>query len=346
MKKTVFLISCISVLGLFSCRQTDDSRPAAAKDPALERKVDSVLALMTLGEKIGQMNQYNAHGTPTGPLVNQPSDLDDIRSGRLGSLLNLTGAERTRQAQEIAVNESRLGIPLIFGYDVIHGYRTIFPIPLAEACSWDLELIRKSARIAAIEASASGLHWSFAPMVDISRDPRWGRVMEGAGEDPYLGSLVAAARVQGFQGEDLAADNTLASCVKHYAAYGAAEAGRDYNTVDISERTLRDLHLRPFHAAARAGAATFMNSFNEIGGIPSTGNSFLVQEILKGEWAFDGMVVSDWASVWEMIPHGVAADSAEAEANALRPFSSLLAFGDIEGDMTPSGPLKGPRIKR
>ena len=312
MRKILFPCTVTIMLALFSCQKGDVSRPGASADPVLERKVDSVLALMNLEEKIGQMNQYNAFGAPTGPLVNQPSDMEDIRAGRVGSLINLFGAERTREAQEIAVNESRLGIPLIYGLDVIHGFRTIFPIPIAEACSWDLELMERSARIAATEASATGLHWTFAPMVDIARDPRWGRVMEGSGEDPYLGSMVAVARVQGFQGDDLSADNTIVSCAKHYAAYGAAEAGRDYNTVDMSERTLREIYLRPFLAAAKAGAGTFMNSFNEIGGIPATANPFLVNQVLKDEWGFDGMVVSDWSSVWELINHGVAADSADA----------------------------------
>jgi beta-glucosidase len=324
MKKTFLLFVIVSGLLLFSCREQKTNNRMSDKDLLIEKKVDSVLALMNLGEKIGQMNQYNAFGAPTGPLVNQPSDMEDIRAGKVGSLLNLSGAERTRKAQEIAVNETRLHIPLIFGLDVIHGYRTVFPIPLAEACSWDIEMIRKSAEIAAMEATAEGLHWTFAPMVDIARDPRWGRIMEGAGEDPYYGSLVAAAKVKGFQGDDLALPGTMVACAKHYAAYGAAEAGRDYNTVDMSERRLREVYLPPFEAAAKAGAGTFMNSFNELDGMPATGNSFLVRHILKGEWGFDGFVVSDWASVWEMIAHGVAADSSEAARLA------ALAGSDME----------------
>lgn len=301
-----------------SCARQNNRKFTNETDPRLEKRVDSVLSLMTLQEKIGQMNQINASGAPTGPLVNNSSDLESIREGRVGSLLNLAGARRTREAQEMAVNDSRLGIPLLFGLDVIHGYRTIFPIPLAEACTWEPALAEQSARIAATEASAHGLHWTFAPMVDIARDPRWGRVMEGSGEDPYLGSMFAAARVRGFQGTDLSSPNTILSCAKHYAAYGAAEGGRDYNTVDISERTLRDVYLRPFLAARKAGAGTFMNAFNEIAGVPSTGNSFLVNQVLKGEWNFDGFVVSDWGSVAEMITHGVAADPADAARIALK----------------------------
>jgi len=246
----------------------------------------------------------------------------------VGSMLNVTGADATRKAQKLAVENSRLKIPMIFGYDVIHGYQTMFPIPLAEAASWEPELARKSARIAAIETSAAGVHWTFAPMVDISRDARWGRFMEGSGEDPYLGSLFAAARVKGFQGDDLSAVNTIAACVKHFAAYGFAEAGRDYNSVDISESTLRNVVLPPFKAAADAGALTFMNSFNEIGGTPSTANAHLLRDILKGEWNFNGFVVSDWGSVSELITHGVAANNKEAAQLAIKAGSDM----DMEGN--------------
>jgi beta-glucosidase len=275
---------------------------------------------MTLEEKIGQLNQYSSVFDVTGPAPTQGREkeiYDQIREGLVGSMLNVTGAEATRKAQQLAVEGSRLHIPLIFGYDVIHGYRTEFPIPLGEAASWDLEAIERSARLAAVEASAAGLHWTFAPMVDIARDARWGRVMEGAGEDPYLGSKIAAARVRGFQGTDLSAKDTIAACAKHYAAYGFAEAGRDYNTVDISESTLRNVVLLPFHAAVDAGVATLMNSFNEIGGIPSTGSVHLQRDILKGEWEFDGFVVSDWGSIGEMVAHGFAADLEEAARKAI-----------------------------
>ena len=234
----------------------------------------------------------------------------------LGSMLNVTGVEHTRQLQEIAM-QSRLKIPLLFGQDIIHGYRTTFPIPLAEAASWDLKAIQLSARIAATEAAASGVHWTFAPMVDIARDPRWGRVMEGAGEDPYLGSLIARARVNGFQGKGLGNTDAIMACAKHYAAYGAAIGGRDYNAVDMSLNTLWEIYLPPFKAAADAGVATFMNSFNTLNGIPATGNGYLQRDILKGKWNFKGFIVSDWNSVGEMIPHGFAKDNYDASLKAI-----------------------------
>ncbi len=286
---------------------------ALAGGKGTEKFIDSLLAVMTLEEKAGQLTQFSAQWVPApsgGAL--SPGQADLIRKGRLGSLLNLLGAEPTRSAQKLAVEESRLKIPLIFGYDVIHGYRTIFPIPLAEASSWDPAAVELSARVAATEAAASGIHWTFAPMVDIARDPRWGRIAEGSGEDPYLGSAMAAARVRGFQGDGPGTPTTVVACAKHFAAYGGAEGGRDYNTVDISERTLRETYLPPFEAAVRAGAGTLMSSFNEIGGVPSTANRFLLTDILRGEWKFDGFVVSDWNSVGELLPHGVADTPAEA----------------------------------
>ena len=288
--------------------------------PDVETKIDALLAQMTLEEKIGQLNQYSSALDLTGPVPQagaQKQQYEHVRQGLVGSLLNVTGAEATRKAQQLAVEGSRLGIPLMFGLDVIHGYRTMFPVPLAEAASWDLAAIEQSARISAVEAAAAGIHWTFAPMLDISRDPRWGRVMEGAGEDPYLGSLVAAARVRGFQGRDLAALDTIAACAKHYAAYGFAEGGRDYNTVDISEQTLRNVVLPPFKAAVDAGVATVMNSFNEIGGVPATASVHLQRDILKGEWGFKGMVVSDWGSIGEMVPHGFTKDLAGASQAAI-----------------------------
>jgi len=237
-------------------------------------------------------------------------------------MLNVTGVDHTRTLQELAL-QSRLKIPLLFGQDIIHGYRTIFPIPLAEAASWDLEAIEQSARIAAIEASAAGVHWTFAPMVDIARDPRWGRVMEGAGEDPYLGSLIAKARVKGFQGKGLGNTDAVMACAKHFAAYGAAVGGRDYNSVDMSLRQLHETYLPPFKAAADAGAATFMNSFNDLNGIPATGNSYLQRDILKGQWKFKGFVVSDWGSVGEMINHGFSKDNYEAAMQAANAGSDM-----------------------
>jgi len=276
-----------------------------------ERAVDSVLRLMTLDEKIGQMNQYNGPWLATGPLTNDGNLLDQVKSGKVGSMLNVTGVKRTRELQELAL-QSRLKIPLLFGQDVIHGYRTIFPVPLAEAASWDLAAMEASARVAAKEASAAGIHWTFAPMLDISRDPRWGRVMEGAGEDTYLGSLIAKARVKGFQGTGFGDTSAVMACAKHFVGYGAAEGGRDYNTVDMSMRRLHEVYLPPFKAAADAGVATFMNSFNDLNGIPATGSKYLQRDLLKGSWAFKGFVVSDWGSIGEMINHGYAKDNREA----------------------------------
>ena len=287
-----------------------------AQKKTIDQKVDSVLKLMTLDEKVGQMNQYNGDWDVTGPITPVGDKQDQIRKGMVGSMLNVTGVEHTTQLQKIAM-QSRLKIPLLFGQDIIHGYRTTFPIPLAEAASWDLNAIQSSARIAATEAAASGVHWAFAPMVDIARDPRWGRVMEGAGEDPYLGSLIAKARVKGFQGNGLGNTDALMACAKHFAAYGAAIGGRDYNAVDMSLMTLWNIYLPPFKAAADAGAATFMNSFNTLNGIPATGNSYLQRDILKGKWKFKGFIVSDWNSVGEMIPHGFAKDNYEASQEAI-----------------------------
>jgi beta-glucosidase len=287
-----------------------------AQKKTIAQKVDSVLRLMTLEEKIGQMNQYNGDWAATGPITSDGDKQDQIRKGLVGSMLNVTGVEHTRQLQEMAM-ASRLKIPLLFGQDVIHGYRTTFPIPLAEAASWDIGAIGSSARVAAKEAAAAGVHWTFAPMVDIARDPRWGRVMEGAGEDPYLGSLIARARVQGFQGKKLGDTDAVMACAKHFAAYGAAIGGRDYNSVDMSLRTLWEIYLRPFKAAADAGAATFMNSFNDLNGIPATGNRYLQREVLKGKWKFKGFTVSDWGSVGEMVAHGFVKDKYEAALAAL-----------------------------
>jgi len=282
-----------------------------------DSQILSLLQRMTLAEKIGQLTQYSYGMELTGPAGKPINQEEEIRKGRVGSLLNATGAAKTRELQTMAVKESRLGIPLLFGLDVVHGYQTIFPIPLGEAASWDLTAIEQGARIAAIEAAAAGVHWTFAPMVDIARDPRWGRIMEGAGEDPYLGAEVARARVRGFQGKDLGRHDTILACAKHFAAYGAAQAGRDYATVDISRRTLHEIYLPPFQAAVEAGVGTFMNAFNELNGIPCTGNPYLVQEVLKKQWGFDGFVVSDWDSIKEMITHGFAADARHASELAM-----------------------------
>lgn len=289
---------------------------------AIDRKVDSVLKLMTLEEKVGQMNQYSDDGLVTGIATQDNAKDQQIKDGKLGSLLNVKGAATTRRVQEIAM-QSRLKIPLLFGLDVVHGYKTTFPLPLAEAASWDLPAIEMAARIAAVEASASGIHWTFAPMVDISRDPRWGRVMEGAGEDTYLGSQIAYARVKGFQGKKLGDMDAVLACVKHFAAYGAAVGGRDYNSVDMSERMLWETYLPPFKAALDAGAATFMNSFNDLNGIPATASTYLQRDILKNKWKFTGFVVSDWGSVGEMVPHGYAANNYEAALAAVKGGSDM-----------------------
>lgn len=279
-------------------------------------RVDSLISLMTLEEKVGQLTLYTSDYDVTGPTMRE-NYKEDIKAGKVGAIFNAFGAAYTRKLQEIAVKETRLGIPLIFGYDVIHGHRTIFPISLGEAASWDLNAIETSARVAAAEASAEGLHWTFAPMCDIARDPRWGRMSEGAGEDTYLGSVIAAARVKGFQGKRLGDVTSVMACVKHFAAYGAAQAGRDYSTVDMSDRMMREVYLPPYKAAIDAGAATVMTSFNEYDGVPATGSRFLLTDVLRKEWGFQGFVVTDYTSIMEMINHGVAEDTASAAALAL-----------------------------
>jgi beta-glucosidase len=267
--------------------------------------VDGLIAQMTLEEKIGQMTLFTANWAVTGA-VSQENYQEHLKAGRVSAIFSIYTAEKTRELQRIAVEETRLGIPLLFGMDVIHGHRTTFPIPLGEAASWDLEAIELSARIAAREAAAEGLHWTFAPMVDIARDPRWGRIAEGAGEDVYLGSQIARARVRGFQGDDLSRTDTILATAKHFAAYGAAQAGRDYHTTDMSDRELRSTYLPPFEAALDAGAATVMTSFNALNGVPATGNHYLLTDILRGEWGYEGFVVTDYTSINEMVPHGFA----------------------------------------
>jgi beta-glucosidase len=280
-----------------------------------EQRIEALLSKMTVQEKVGQLNFIVGETIITGPTMHtaESKQFDEqIRKGTITGLFNVHGAAYTARLQKIAVEESRLGIPLLFGADIIHGFKTVTPIPLGEAASWDLSMIERSARIAAEESSASGISLTFAPMVDISRDPRWGRISEGAGEDPYLGSLIAAARVRGFQGKNLSDPNTIAACVKHFAAYGGAEAGRDYNTVDISKRALYETYLPPFKAALDAGAASLMPSFNELDGIPATANNNLLNEILRKEWKFNGLVISDYGAIGETLNHGVSADAKQA----------------------------------
>lgn len=321
MKKIILGLLLCSLALMIGCSSKDGKSGDMAKT-TISKKVDSLISIMTLKEKIGQMNQYNGFWDVTGPA---PAEGDaankykHLKEGLVGSMLNVRGVEEVRKVQKIAVEETRLGIPLIIGFDVIHGYKTLSPIPLGESASWDLEAIQSSAAVAAREAAASGISWTFAPMVDISRDARWGRVMEGAGEDPYLGSKIAVARVNGFQGEDLADPLTIAACAKHFAGYGFSESGRDYNTVDVGTSTLHNIIFPPFKAIVDADVKTFMNSFNELNGIPATGNKFLQREILKDDWGFNGFVVSDWGSMTEMIAHGHAKDlntAAMLSANA------------------------------
>lgn len=289
----------------------------------IDQKVTELLSKMTLEEKIGQLVQYSGFEYATGPQnSNSANVLNEIKQGKVGSMLNVSGAEETRKFQELAL-KSRLKIPMLFGQDVIHGYRTTFPVNLGQAASWDLKLIEKSERIAATEASAYGIHWTFAPMVDIARDPRWGRVMEGSGEDTYLGTQIGLARIKGFQGKGLGNLDAIMACAKHFAAYGAAVGGRDYNSVDMSLRQLHETYLPPFKAAAEAGVATFMNSFNDINGIPATANKYILRDILKGQWNYKGFVVSDWGSIGEMVYHGYAKDNKEAAEKAINAGSDM-----------------------
>jgi beta-glucosidase len=279
----------------------------------VEREVNALIAKMTLAEKLGQLQQLD--GESNGNY--RPEHVELVRKGLLGSTLNVRGAQKTNELQRVAVNESRLKIPWLFGFDVIHGYRTIFPIPVGEAASWDPTLAERSAAVAAQEANNAGLRWTFAPMLDIARDPRWGRITEGAGEDPFLGAAFAAARVRGFQGADYGAPDKLLACAKHWVAYGAAEGGRDYNTTEVSENTLREIYFPPFKAAVDAGVGTLMSSFNAINGVPASANEFTLTKVLRNEWKFDGFVVSDYTSVRELINHGIAANEEQAATAAL-----------------------------
>jgi beta-glucosidase len=289
--------------------------PVAAQNrqPNIERRINALLARMTLEEKLGQLQQLDGEGNGNF----RPEHLDLVRKGLLGSTLNVRGVARTNQLQHVAVEESRLKIPVLFGFDVIHGYRTIFPVPLGEASSWDPAAAERSASIAAAEARAAGVHWTFAPMLDIARDARWGRIVEGAGEDTFLGMAMARARVRGFQGRDYSAQDKVLACAKHWVAYGAAEAGRDYNTTDMSERTLREIYFPPFKAAVDEGVGTLMSAFNDLNGVPSSANPFTLTKVLRGEWKFDGFVVSDYTAVEELIKHGLAADGTDAANLAL-----------------------------
>ena len=284
-------------------------------EPGIDAKVEALLRKMTLEEKVGQLVQYSA-GQPTGPGTGRSDYNEMITKGQIGGLFNISTAKETNAFQHIAVEKSRLHIPILFGLDVIHGFRTEFPIPLALASTWDPLLVEKASRVAAQEASATGVRWTFSPMVDIARDARWGRMAEGNGEDPFLGSAMAVAYVRGYQGQHLDASDSIAACAKHYVGYGAAEAGRDYNSTEISEHTLRQFYLPPFHAAVNAGAASIMSAFNSINGVPASANPFTLTQVLRNEWGFRGIVDSDWTSVGELIPHGIANDGITAARKA------------------------------
>lgn len=308
--RTALLLIALLPVAQISAQQ---QLPAIVQ-PAVEQRINQLLRQMTLEEKIGQLNQYSS-GMATGPGTGRSDYQQMVTQGHIGSLFNLKGAKETNAMQRIAMEKSRLKIPLIFGLDVIHGYRTVFPIPLGMSATWNPTLIERSARVAAEEASADGIRWTFSPMVDIARDARWGRISEGSGEDPYLGSVIARAYVRGYQGK-LGSPDSIAACAKHYVGYGAAEGGRDYNTTDISEHTLRQVYLPPFHAAAQEGALTFMSAFNPLNGVPASANPFTLRQVLRREWGFKGTVVSDWTSIAELIPHGIATDPASAARKA------------------------------
>jgi len=315
---TCILLSCQSLLAQTKSPATASHTAAARSslsDAGSEKKLEALLQKMTLEEKVGQLVQYSA-GQPTGPGTGRTDYDDMIRKGEVGALFNITTARQVNAYQRVAVGQSRLHIPLLFGLDVIHGFRTEFPIPLGLASSWDPDLIEQTARVAARETSASGIRWTFSPMVDIARDARWGRMTEGSGEDPFLGAAIARAYVRGYQGARLDAPDSIAACPKHFVGYGAAEGGRDYDSVEISEHTLRQFYLPPFHAAIDAGAATLMSAFNSLNGVPTTANPFTLKQILKGEWGFQGIVDSDYTSVGELIAHGIANDGATAARKA------------------------------
>ncbi|HZQ94615.1 MAG TPA: glycoside hydrolase family 3 N-terminal domain-containing protein [Candidatus Sulfotelmatobacter sp.] len=311
----LYLFVCVCFSTACLSQALPRSEADGISDPALEARVNAILQKMTLEEKIGQLVQYSA-GQPTGPGTGRSDYEDMIAKGQIGSLFNVIEPHQINMYQRIAMEKSRLHIPILFGLDVIHGFKTEFPIPLGLASTWDPAIVEKASRVAAMEAAADGIRWTFSPMVDIARDARWGRMAEGAGEDPYLGSAMAAAYVRGYQGARLDAPGSIASCAKHFVGYGAAEAGRDYNTTEISEHTLREFYLPPFHAAVEAGTASLMSAFNTLNGTPSSANPFTLRQVLRREWGFQGLVVSDWNAVGELIPHGLAIDGATAARKA------------------------------
>ena len=306
----------LSIILLFSYTARSQQQNQKGMSPANKARIEALMKSMSLDEKIGQLSLFTSDWDVTGPSLNG-NYKKLIREGKVGAIFNAYTVDYVRDLQKIAMDESRLKIPLIFGYDVIHGHRTIFPIPLAQSCSWNLAAIEHAERIAAIEATAEGINWTFAPMVDIARDPRWGRVAEGSGEDTWLGCKIAAARVKGFQGDDLTANNTLMACAKHFAAYGAAQSGRDYNTVDMSQLSLYEWYLPPYKACLDAGVGSVMTSFNEIAGVPSTANKWLLTDLLRNDWHFNGFVVTDYTSINELLNHGIAGSIKDAAQLAL-----------------------------
>jgi beta-glucosidase len=348
----------LAVLGVLALIVGSAFAQSEFGSPEIERRIDALLQRMTVDEKVGQLVLYSA-GVPTGPGTGRAAYREQIAKGRIGSFGNLTGAAETNALQRIAVEQSPLGIPLLFGIDVIHGYRTVFPVPLGMASTWDPQLVEKASRVAAREATAEGIRWTFSPMVDIARDARWGRIVEGAGEDPYLGSAMAAAYVRGYQGANLANADSLAACAKHYAGYGAAEAGRDYNAADMSERTFRQAYLPPFESAVKAGAASIMSAFNTLNEVPATANPMTLTKILRGEWKFQGLVVSDWQAVAELIANGVALDGATAARKAIlagldmdmesglfqRHLSDLVRIGAVPGSALDEAVRRVLRVK-
>jgi len=305
----------LSLVSQAPSQQSSPNSPSSVADTRLDARVESILHRMTPEEEVGQLVQYSA-GQPTGPGTGRTDYDDMIARGQVGSLFNVVDPHEINKYQKIAMEKSRLHIPILFGLDVIHGFKTEFPIPLGLASTWDPSIVEKASRVAAMEASADGIRWTFSPMVDIARDARWGRMAEGAGEDPFLGSAMAAAYVRGYQGARLDSPNSIAACAKHYVGYGAAEGGRDYNSTEISEHTLRQFYMPPFHAAVEAGTASLMSAFNSLNGVPSSANPFTLKQVLRKEWGFRGLVVSDWNAIGELIPHGIAIDGATAARKA------------------------------
>jgi beta-glucosidase len=326
--KTLFILLCSSAIFLNGVAQERKVTSTINNDAQMKKFIDELMAKMTQEEKVGQLNLVSVGFDVTGPIVSQNVE-EKIVKGNVGGVFNTFTPIAVKKLQEMAVNKTRLKIPLLFGYDVIHGHRTIFPIPLGVAASWDLSAIEKSARVAGDEASADGLNWVFSPMVDIARDPRWGRIAEGAGEDTYLGSRIAEAMVRGYQGNGIGQNNTVLACVKHFALYGGALAGRDYNPVEMGDRTMLQEYLPPYKAAIDAGAATVMTSFNDINGVPAAVNEWLIDDLLRKQWGFTGMVVTDYTALNELVAHGVAVDEADAAAQALKAGNDMDMVGEV-----------------